>query len=48
MSNPDRFRFNEMFDLLREHGFEMKSIEYIQWRQLLMVLHHTDVWDRLK
>eukprot|EP00160_Parvularia_atlantis_P019990 Unigene8085_Nuclearia_a/m.24782 Unigene8085_Nuclearia_a/g.24782 ORF Unigene8085_Nuclearia_a/g.24782 Unigene8085_Nuclearia_a/m.24782 type:complete len:551 (+) Unigene8085_Nuclearia_a:2347-3999(+) len=36
MSNPDRFRFNELFDLMREYGFDMQSIEYVQWRQLLM------------
>lgn len=39
-----RFRFNDFFGSLREHGYELEPIEYMEWRQKLMVREGVPVW----
>ncbi|KAJ1962213.1 large subunit of alpha-aminoadipate reductase, partial [Dipsacomyces acuminosporus] len=33
---PQHFRFQDMFDLLRRYGYNVKDSEYMQWRSYLM------------
>ncbi|KAJ1674619.1 large subunit of alpha-aminoadipate reductase, partial [Spiromyces aspiralis] len=42
--NSEGFRFQTMFDLLREYGYPVPDTEYIKWRDSLMdfTLSHTD------
>ncbi|KAJ2859385.1 large subunit of alpha-aminoadipate reductase, partial [Coemansia erecta] len=34
--NRERFRFQQMFDLLRAYGYAVADVEYMQWRSRLM------------
>ncbi|KAJ1958293.1 large subunit of alpha-aminoadipate reductase, partial [Linderina pennispora] len=34
--NNERFRFQNMFDLLRTYGYQIKDVEYMRWRAYLM------------
>ncbi|KAJ1772298.1 large subunit of alpha-aminoadipate reductase [Coemansia sp. RSA 1843] len=34
--NSERFRFQNMFDLLRTYGYAVRDVEYMQWRSFLM------------
>ena len=36
MTNPDRFRFVDFFNLLSDYGYKVHFIEYMRWRQDLM------------
>ncbi|KAJ2003021.1 large subunit of alpha-aminoadipate reductase [Coemansia thaxteri] len=36
VTNPHRFRFHDIFDQMRAHGYAMRDAEYMQWRSVLM------------
>jgi L-aminoadipate-semialdehyde dehydrogenase len=36
VSNPHRFRFNDLFQIVLQHGYPADSQEYVRWRNHLM------------
>ncbi|KAI8321745.1 L-aminoadipate-semialdehyde dehydrogenase [Martensiomyces pterosporus] len=34
--NREHFRFQDLFDLLRQYGYKVRDVEYMQWRSYLM------------